>query len=106
MTCLGNSERCRNRQQAAEAGITFAAHNPFEADVAARAVAYTTIAFQGRGKYDRRDYDTLADALAGAPAHRAACGRGILLYAICDRGFTALLATLPRPTNWRREGRR
>jgi len=106
MTCLASSQRCRIHQQAAEAGIAYVAHNPFEAEVAARAVAFTTVCFLGCGNYDRRDYCTLAEALAGAPAHRAACGKGVLVYAVCDRGFTALMATLSRPKNWRQGGQR
>jgi len=96
MTCLENSERYRNRQQAENEGINFVAHNSFEAEVAARAISYTTVCFMGHGKYDRRDYDTYEDALAGAPTHRAACGKGVLVYAICHRGFTALIATVPQ----------
>ncbi len=106
MTCLASSYGLRPRHQASAAGISFVTHNRFEKEVAARAVAYTTVCFMGRGQYDRRDYETYAEALAGATAHQMACGKGVLLYAVCDRGFTALLATLPRPTNWRREGRR
>jgi hypothetical protein len=101
MTCLASSQQCRVRQQPVDTGITFVSHNRFEAAVAARAVSYTTICFMGRGKYDRRDYGTLAEALAGAPAHRADQGRGVLVYAIDDRSFTALVATLPRPTKSR-----
>ena len=103
MTMLENSHGSRPKHHTAETALKFVSHNAFEAEVAARATAFTTVCFLGRGKYDRRDYSTLAEALAGAPAHRAACGgKGIMLYAVDDRGFTALLATLPRPKNWRR----
>ena len=107
MTMLENSHCSRPKHHPAEAAFECVSHNPFEAEVAARATAFTTVCFLGRGKYDRRDYSTLAEALAGAPAHRAASGgKGILVYAICDRGFTALVATLPRPNKSRRMDKR
>ena len=99
MTCLESSESCQIRQQAAEASITLVAHNTFEAEVATRAVGYTTICFMGQGQYDRRDYGTYEEALAGAPAHQAACAKPVLIYAYCDRRYTALMATLPMPKN-------
>jgi hypothetical protein len=104
MTLLERSHSSRPNHHTAEAAFRLATHNPFEKEVAARAVAFTTICFLGRGKYDRRDYGTFEEALAGAPAHRAACGKGVLVYAICDRGYTALVATLPRPNNSHHRG--
>jgi len=106
MTLLERSHSSRPNHQTAEAAFEFMIHNKFEAEVAARAAAFTTVCFLGCGNYDRRDYCTLAEALAGAPAHRAACGKGVLVYAVCDRGFTALMATLSRPKNWRQGGQR
>jgi len=77
MTMLENSHGSRPKHHMAEAALKFVSHNPFEAEVAARAVAYTTICFLGHGKYDRSGYSTLADAPAGAPRHshprRASC---------------------------------
>jgi hypothetical protein len=101
MTMLENSHGSRPDYQPAEAAFEFEVHNPFEAEVAERAVGYTAICFMVRGQYDRRDYGTYDEALAGAPAHQAACAKPVLIYAYCDRRYTALMATLPRPKNSR-----
>jgi len=79
MALLERSHSSRPNHQTGEPAFKYVVHNQFEAEVAARAVAYTTVCFLGRGRYDRRDYDTFAEALAGAPAHRAACGKGVLV---------------------------
>jgi len=76
---------------------TLVASDPFEADVLARVFSYTTVCFMGRGKYGRKDYETYPKALAGAPAHRAACGKGVLVCGVRDRGFAALITTLRSP---------
>ena len=45
MTMLENSHGSRPKHHTAETALKFVSHNPFEAEVAARAVAYTTICF-------------------------------------------------------------
>lgn len=54
-----------------------AARAVFEADILARAEYFTTVRFMGRGRYDRREFPTMAEAEKDAEGDRRA-----LIYAI------------------------
>ena len=52
----------------------------------AEAAYFTAVQFLGRGKYDRRECDTLADAERIGGAMRTANGKAVLLYAVNAEG--------------------
>jgi hypothetical protein len=64
-------------------GMKQTARQAWDIQQIARAVNYTTARFLGRGRYDTRRFDTLADALADARGDYRA-----LVYAITPEGFT------------------
>lgn len=66
-----------------------------DAAIIKNAVYFTSVVFKGRGKYDRREYDDRASAIAGAAPHATEIGNGrsAIVYAVDRHGRQAFVTT-------------